>query len=436
MKSLDSYGLRIGNAQYKPLVIGGMGVDISTKELALAAADMGAVGHISDAMITAVADRHLGADFVTRKLRQNRQFISSKDKSDVHFDLAQVREATRLYTRDVMKDKTGRGAVFANCMEKLTMNDDKNTLKARLEGLLDGGIDGITLSAGLHMGSFSLMEKHPRFREAALGIIVSSARALRIFLLKSKKTARLPDYVIVEGPLAGGHLGFCEEEIPRRTLEVCLLEVLEFLKAQGLDIPVIAAGGIFTGRDAVKMISLGAAGVQAATRFTVAEESGLPAAVKQAYIKAEKEDIVILGVSPTGYPMRLLRQSPSLNKGVRPNCEAFGYLLSNGGICPYLNAYFREKEKAQAKTRVTVRDKICMCSAMRNYQCWTCGATTHRLKHTLTRLSNGDYVLPSAREIIEDYLYNVNEEGIVFKPSSETRKPAPPLTAESGRSFI
>jgi nitronate monooxygenase len=432
-KTLDSYELRIGNAQYKPLVIGGMGVDISTKELALAAADMGAVGHISDAMITAVADRHLGSDFVSKKLKQNRQFISSGDKSDVHFDLEQVREATRLYTQDVMKDKTGRGAVFANCMEKLTMNDDKHTLKARLDGLLDGGIDGITLSAGLHMGSFALMENHPRFREAKLGIIVSSARALRIFLLKSKKTARLPDYVIVEGPLAGGHLGFCEEDISRRTLEDCLLEVLEFLKTQGLDIPVIAAGGIFTGQDAVNMIRLGASGIQVATRFTVAEESGLPYKAKQAYIKAEEEDIVILGVSPTGYPMRLLRQSPALDKGIRPNCEAFGYLLSNGGVCPYLNAYLREKEKGAP--RIAVHDKICMCSAMRNYQCWTCGSTTHRIKDTLTRLPNGDYVLPRAEEIIEDYLYNIEEQETVFNVSSAPRPSVPILTAEQGRSF-
>ena len=87
-------------------------------------------------------------------------------------------------------------------------NAPRETLAVRLASALDGGIDGITLAAGLHLGSFALIEQHPRFRDAKLGLIVSSLRALQLFLKKNARLARLPDFVVVEGPLAGGHLGF------------------------------------------------------------------------------------------------------------------------------------------------------------------------------------------------------------------------------------
>ena len=82
------------------------------------------------------------------------------------------------------------------------MNNPMGTLKTRLESAMDAGIDGITLSAGLHLGTFALIEGHPRFRDVKLGIIVSSARALNLLLKKAERTRRLPDYVIVEGPLS------------------------------------------------------------------------------------------------------------------------------------------------------------------------------------------------------------------------------------------
>jgi nitronate monooxygenase len=404
MKTLNDHTFRIGNSEYRPILIGAMGVDISTKALAVTAADMGAIGHISDAMITVVTDRHLGTDYLSKKYQNNRQHKESWDKSAVCFDLQQVREACRIYAEDVMAAKTGTGAIFANCMEKLTMKEDKPSLSARLNGLLDGGIDGITLAAGLHTGSFAMMQGHPRFHEARLGIIVSSVRALRIFLLKSKKTGRLPDYVVVEGPLAGGHLGFAAADLNQHTLKELVTGVCDFIEKENLDIPVIAAGGIFTGADAVEMLSCGAQAVQVATRFTISKESGLPHDVKQAYIRACDEDIVVSDISPTGYPMRLLKQSPTLGKGGRPNCERFGYLLTNSGTCAYIDAYLKEKEKGGA---ISVQDKICMCTAMQTYQCWTCGATTSRLKTTVKKQANGEYVLPSAKEILNDYLYNV-----------------------------
>ena len=91
--------------------------------------------------------------------------------------LDELAEATRLHVAATMSAKRGDGAVFINCMEKLTMNNPAMTLKARLGAAMDAGIEGITLSAGLHLGTFALIEQHPRFRDVNLGVIVSSLRA-------------------------------------------------------------------------------------------------------------------------------------------------------------------------------------------------------------------------------------------------------------------
>jgi NAD(P)H-dependent flavin oxidoreductase YrpB (nitropropane dioxygenase family) len=208
MKSVDDFRLRLGNQELVPIVIGGMGVDISTAELALEAARLGGIGHISDAMVNTVADRRFNAKFVKDKLRQYKFNVANSDKSMVRFDLGQLAEATGMHVGRTMEAKRGDGLIFVNCMEKLTMNAPRETLRVRMAAALDAGIDGITLAAGLHLGSFALIEDHPRFRDAKLGIIVSSLRALQLFLRKTARSKRLPDYVVVEGPLAGGHLGF------------------------------------------------------------------------------------------------------------------------------------------------------------------------------------------------------------------------------------
>ena len=192
-----------------------------------------------------------------------------------------------------MQAKRGSGMIFVNCMEKLTMNAPKETLRVRLASALDAGIDGITLSAGLHLGSFALIADHPRFRDAKLGIIVSSLRALQLFLRKNARLNRLPDYVVVEGPLAGGHLGFGLDDWRTHDLRMIVREILQYLKAENLDIPVIPAGGIFTGTDAASYLEEGAAAVQVATRFTATHECGLPDKVKQEYIKSREEDIEV-----------------------------------------------------------------------------------------------------------------------------------------------
>jgi nitronate monooxygenase len=410
MKRVDDFRLQLGEHELVPIIIGGMGVDISTADLALEAARLGGVGHISDAMLPTVSDRRYGTDFVKEKLQQYKYNLDNADKSAVKFDFGQIIESARLHIERTMERKRGGGMVFINCMEKLTMNAPRDTLKVRLHSALSAGIDGITLAAGLHLGSFALMEDHPRFRDAKLGIIVSSLRALQLFIRKnSNSTGRLPDYIVVEGPLAGGHLGF-GMDWAKYDLRVISREILDWLRAEHLDIPVIPAGGIFTGSDAVSYLDTGFAGVQVATRFTVSQECGLPADVKQEYFKAGEGDIEVNMISPTGYPMRMLRSSPALGSGIRPGCESYGYLLDAKGNCSYIDAYNHEIAAHPNEKHLSVMDKTCLCTHMRNFKCWTCGHYTYRLKDTSRRLPDGSYQLLTTEHVFLDYQYSTDDK--------------------------
>jgi len=409
MKRVDDFRLKFGQKEYVPIMVGGMGVDISTAELALEAARLGGIGHISDAMVNDVSDRRFDTTFVKDKTRIYKHNILNADKSQVKFDLDVLAEATRRHVGSAMEAKKGDGLIFVNCMEKLTMNGPRETLQVRMASAMDAGIDGITLSAGLHLGSFALIADHPRFRDVKLGIIVSSVRALQLFLRKNARLNRLPDYVIVEGPLAGGHLGFGMDWADY-DLATIMAEVIAYVKAEKLDIPVIAAGGIFTGSDAVSFLETGSAAVQVATRFTVAKECGLPAEVKQDYYRANEDDIIVNTVSPTGYPMRMLKGSPAIGDGIRPNCESYGYLLDGNGNCAYITAYNRELALHPDGKNISVKDKTCLCTQMRNFKLWTCGHLTYRLKDTTRKNADGSYQLLSAEHIFNDYRYSVDHQ--------------------------
>ncbi|AWI75891.1 MAG: nitronate monooxygenase [Azoarcus sp.] len=405
MKRVDDFRLRLGSHELVPIMVGGMGVDISTAELSLEAARLGGIGHISDAMVPTVSDRRFNTKFVKNKLKQYKFNVANSDKSVVQFDLGLLAEATAMHVGKTMEAKRGPGLVFINCMEKLTMNGPKETLRVRLQAAMDHGIDGITLAAGLHLGSFALIQDHPRFNDVKLGIIVSSLRALQLFLKKNARTGRMPDYVVVEGPLAGGHLGF-GMDWAAFDLASIMVEIRDWLQAEQLDIPLIPAGGIFTGSDAVNFLEMGAAAVQVATRFTVTDECGLPEDVQQEYFKASEDDIEVNGISPTGYPMRMLKNSPAIGSGIRPNCEAFGYLLDAKGNCQYIDAYNREVAAHPEAAKVKVMDKTCLCTHMRNFDCWTCGHYTYRLKDTTRKNEDGNYQILSAEHVFNDYRYS------------------------------
>lgn len=405
MKCVDDFRLRLGQHELVPIMVGGMGVDISTAELSLEAARLGGVGHISDAMVPTVSDRRFKTKYVKDKLQQYKFNVANSDKSVVQFNMGLLAEATTRHVSATMEAKRGPGLIFINCMEKLTMNAPRETLRVRLRAAMDAGIDGITLAAGLHLGSFALIEDHPRFRDVKLGIIVSSLRALQLFLKKSARTGRLPDYVVVEGPLAGGHLGF-GMDWAQYDLATITAEIQAWLKAEQLDIPLIPAGGIFTGTDAVNFLEAGAAAVQVATRFTVTHECGLPEDVQQHYFASDEDDIEVNQISPTGYPMRMLKSSPAIGDGIRPNCEAYGYLLDAKGNCQYIDAYNREVALHPDAKRVKVMDKTCLCTHMRNFECWTCGHYTFRLKDTTRQGEDGRFQLLTAEHVFHDYQFS------------------------------
>ena len=416
-RQLNDFRLRMGTHELVPIMIGGMGVDISSSDLALEAARLGGIGHISDAMVKTVTDRRYKTKFVKAKQKQYQYNVASEDKSAVKFNLEDLAEATRMHVEKTMERKTGPGLIFINCMEKLTMNGPKETLRVRMASALDAGIDGITLAAGLHLGSMALIADHPRFREAKIGIIVSSLRALQLFLKKNARLDRNPDYVVVEGPLAGGHLGF-GMDWAEYDLATIVSEIVAWMKAEGLDIPVIAAGGIFTGSDAVRFMELGASGVQVATRFTVTKECGLPDDIKQEYFKADEDDLEVNEISPTGYPMRMIKASPGIGDGIRPNCEAYGYLLDAHGKCAYVTSYNREVALHPGEKRISVKDKTCLCTHMRNFDIWTCGQSAGRLKDTSILGPDGHYQLLSAEHVFNDYLLSTEDRVRLPEPEA------------------
>jgi nitronate monooxygenase len=173
----------------------------------------------------------------------------------------------------------------------------------------------------------------------ALIPIVSSGRALRLMCLRWKKAGRLPDAVIVEGPLAGGHLGWktaAEIDDPANSLERLLPDVLEVAADFG-GFPVIAAGGVFTHDDIQELLARGASGVQMGTRFLATEESGATTEYKRAVVQCRPESILVAQSpgSPCGLPFRVLAESPMYRQTVdglrKAHCNK-GY-LTHGGRC-------------------------------------------------------------------------------------------------------
>jgi len=172
------------------------------------------------------------------------------------------------------------------------------------------GIDIIIAGAGLPLNMPQHLTKESKTK---LVPIVSSGRAAKILCSKWKEQYDyLPDAIVVEGPKAGGHLGFKRKQLddPEFALEKLLPDVLEqvryFEETYHTTIPVIAAGGIYTGEDIKKIMDLGASGVQMGTRFVTTEECDASLKFKQTYIDSREEDMEIID-SPVGMPGRAIR---------------------------------------------------------------------------------------------------------------------------------
>ncbi len=277
--------LRIGDLVVEKAVIqGGMGIGVSLSGLASAVASEGGIGVISS----------VGMGAIRKDIERNSLEESMKGVRE------EIRKARSLTD----------GVIGINVMVAVTEFD------AILETSIEEGIDIIFMGAGLPMKfSDNVKETLKSGKGPKFGVIVSSDRAVKIIFQNWQKYFnRVPDVVVVEGPLAGGHLGFKPEQIsdPAYALDNIFPSVLEAVRAyesfKGCEIPVIAAGGIFSGADIRKYLSMGASGVQMATRFVATDECDASYEFKKSYILSRQEDITIIK-SPVGLPGRAIRNS-------------------------------------------------------------------------------------------------------------------------------
>ena len=272
--------LTIGKHTAKiPIIQGGMGVGISMSGLASAVAEAGGIGVLSTVAIGILSG--------SKKFKQ----------SNENTIIDQIQKAK----------KATKGVVGCNIM--VAISDYDNLIACAVKAQ----VDILFLGAGLPL-RFPEGYTPDKLKDTNTAVvpIVSSAKAAKlIFKFWEKKYNVLPDGVIVEGPMAGGHLGFKDDEIesPFKTLENIIPGVVstvrQFETKHNISIPVIAAGGVFTGGDIDKFFKLGAKGVQLGTRFVATHECDADIRFKEAFVKAKKEDITIIK-SPVGLPGRAI----------------------------------------------------------------------------------------------------------------------------------
>ncbi len=283
--------LKIGDLVAKiPIIQGGMSVGISLSGLASAVAEEGGIGVIGSAMI-GMSESDIYSNGIGANIRALKK------------EIRKTREMTQ-------------GIIGVNIMVALTNYADMVKLS------IEEGIDIIFCGAGLPL---DLPKYLTNGSKTKLVPIVSSDRAAKIICKKwLSKFNYLPDAVVVEGPKAGGHLGFKMEQIndPDFVLEKIVPQVIDavkpFEKDHQKDIPVIAAGGVYSGKDIYKFLKMGAAGVQMGTRFVATHECDAAIEFKQAFIDAEEDDLVLIK-SPVGLPGRAVRNKfiEDVNLGVR-----------------------------------------------------------------------------------------------------------------------
>jgi len=280
MNFSDMKELVIGNLTARtPIIQGGMGIGVSLSGLASAVANQGGVGVISAAGI-GMMESDYGSNYAEANIRALRN---------------EIRKARELTS----------GIIGVNIM--VAMSNFEDMVKTAVEE----GIDVIFAGAGLPLNLPQFLDTAcNKAHKTMIVPIVSSGRAARIIARRwLDKYQYTPDAIVVEGPMAGGHLGFSVEQIDDKAfaLENLVTDVIEEMKtfeeSGAHSIPVIAAGGIYTGEDIYKFMQLGASGVQMATRFVTTDECDASDAFKNVYIDAAKEDIGIIK-SPVGLPGR------------------------------------------------------------------------------------------------------------------------------------
>lgn len=260
-----------------PIVQGGMGIGVSLSGLASAVANEGGIGIIAGAMIG----------------MSESDIVSNPKEANIRALRREIQQA---------RSKTD-GIIGVNIMVALTQYSEL------VATAIEEKIDIIFSGAGLPLDLPKYLDGTTHTK---LVPIVSSGRAAQVICKKWARYNYVPDGFVVEGPMAGGHLGLKKEQIydPNFSLEKLVPEVIEavrpFEEKHHTAIPVIAAGGIYTGADIYKFLKMGAAGVQMATRFVATHECDADMAFKQAFIDAKEEDITIIE-SPVGLPGRAIK---------------------------------------------------------------------------------------------------------------------------------
>lgn len=340
MEKLFTKELVLGDMIIKiPVVQGGMGVGISLSGLASAVANEGGIGVISAAGIGMFYNKY--KDFQKNNIYGLKQ--------------------------EIIKAKSmSQGIIGVNIMVALTNYAD--LVKAAIEE----NIDVIFAGAGLPLDLPKYLNQTSKTK---LVPIISSGRAAKLLTKKWISNYNyIPDAFVVEGPLAGGHLGFKQDQIDHQdyNLEKLLVDVKEsllpFEKEYNKKIPVIVAGGIYTGKDILYYLDKGADAVQMATRFVTTDECDASIAFKRVYLDAKKEDIVLIN-SPVGLPGRAINNEylMDVKKGLKhpftcpynclltckkeeaPYCITLALInakngkLNNGFAFAGVNAYLNEK---------------------------------------------------------------------------------------------
>lgn len=277
---MNSKPLKLGELTASvPVIQGGMGVGISLSRLSGAVAAAGGIGIISTAQI---GYREPGFD-----------------RDPIGTNLKAIKEEIRK-AREIAKG----GIIGVNIM--VATRKYEEYVKAAIEA----GADLIISGAGLPMTLPELAAS----AKTKIAPIVSSLKSAQVILKYwMKKYSRLPDMVVIEGPKAGGHLGFSMEQLTDeqytenydREIQDIIAVVKQYAQTGGREVPVVTAGGIYTREDMEHAFSLGADGVQMATRFVTTYECDASMEYKEAYINAEKEDIVLVK-SPVGMPGRAI----------------------------------------------------------------------------------------------------------------------------------
>ena len=273
-------GIKIGDLISKyPIMQGGMGVGVSMHKLAGNVAKEGGIGIISTADIG-----YQDPEFEKNPMKANLKAIDSEIKK--------------------AREIAPKGIIGVNVMVALSNYADivKQCVKNKIDLIVSG--------AGLPKDLPSFIKG----TKTKIAPIVSSGRAAKLISkIWMSKYNYAPDMIVVEGPEAGGHLGFKPEELNienKTKLEDIAIDVIkevkEIEKESGKEIPVVVAGGVFDGNDVAKFLKLGADGVQIATRFVATEECDASKEFKQAYVDAKKEDVKIIS-SPVGMPGRAIR---------------------------------------------------------------------------------------------------------------------------------